>query len=480
MARRQGATPEHTGTDAGLFGVVLLIYLVLAVSYSIIVPIGRGADEWAHYWYAQFIADNGRLPNSAAERETAGYKSDWPPLYHLFAALITAPVETDGPPTFKYRADSIRRQLVPASGPEAILHTEDETFPWRQEVLVWHLGRILSIIFTTGTLLVTYRLALEVFGGIESLPGPPLPGKQALATATVAVLAFNPRFLFTGMLFNYDSLTLLLASLFLWLSIRIVNSYQTNWTFWGLGALAGLALVTKYLAAPLILVMVILAVIQPTAGHSPRPHTGLMSRLAQAGTAYVIVTAGWFTYLIATFNEIDRYGSLLGTLAPLIRGDGSDRTVEAVFAWLSGGQAPAPAFIERQSYTAWQIIAELPTTFWGNPVVRPYPLNWFIITMTILTLFAGLGLVRVWRAGQGDGRTRLLLLLTGYVLLPTPFMIIRLFGARDALEAVQGRHILFLAGAAFAVLFVWGLTAWPAARRVTLFVVPLLLLGGAM
>ena len=101
------------------------------------------------------------------EHQTAGYKSDWPPLYHLAAAAITGWIDTEGPPTFKYRAANIRRQLIPAQGPEAILHTEDELFPWQQEILVWHLGRFLSIAFSALTLLVTYFVALELFGGAE-------------------------------------------------------------------------------------------------------------------------------------------------------------------------------------------------------------------------------------------------------------------------------------------------------------------------
>ena len=141
----------------------------------------------------------------------------------------------------------------------------------------------------------------------------------------------------------------------------------------------------------------------------------------------------------------------------MIRGDGSDRTVEAIFAWLSGGQAPAPAFIAKQSYTAWQIVSELPLTFWGNPIVRPYPLNWFVVTMTLFTIAAGIGLILAWRsAAPGSPSRRNLLLLLLFSALPLPFMFIRLFGARDVLEAVQGRHILFLAGPAVAVLLVLG------------------------
>lgn len=452
--------------------LILLLYLVLAVIYSVVTPIGRGADEWAHYWYAQFIARHGRLPANPAEREIAGYKSDWPPLYHLLVAGATAWIETDGPPTFKYREENIRRQLVPAQGPEAILHTEDERFPWQQEILVWHIGRFLSIAFSLGSLLVTYGMALEVFSRFQPAFS---QLRSTLALAAVAALAFNPRFLFTGMLFNYDSLTLFLASLFLWLGIRIVNSYRPWWAFWGLGGLAGLALITKYLAALLPVMIIAAAIISNKSTkieQSATPYAlrfmpipifrhSVIQPMSQAALAFLLVTVWWFSYLITNFNEIDRYGPVLGVLAPLLRGDGSDRTVEELFAFLSGGQAAPPAHIEKQSYPAWQILAELPTTFWGNPVTKPYPLNWFVVIMTVVAVLAVAGLAIAWRGrspGLVAGTQRSLLgFLLLFCLLPLPFMLVRLFGARDALEAVQGRHILFLAGPAVAILLVWGL-----------------------
>jgi 4-amino-4-deoxy-L-arabinose transferase-like glycosyltransferase len=467
--------------------LILLLYLGLAVAYSLVVPIGRGADEWAHFWYAQFIAEQGRLPANPAERATAGYKSDWPPLYHLLVAGVTASIDTAGPPAFKYRAANIRRQLAPAQGPDAILHTEDERFPWRQEILVWRLGRFLSIAFSGGTLLVTYFAAAELFARVAGGQG---RGGNRLALLAVMVLAFNSRFLFTGMLFNYDSLTLLLSSLFLWLSIRIVIGYRAGWHFLALGALAGLALVSKYLAAPLGLIIILLPL---THGFTTwkAPSLRRLSRpLAQALVVFSLLVSPWFSYLLRQFNEIERYGPLLGSLAPLLRGDGSDRTVEALFAWLSGGQAPPPAYIETQSYTFWQILSELPLTFWGNPLSRPYPLTWFVIGLTGLAGLALLGLGRAWATARPADLTRPLLRLLGlYCLLPVPFMIVRLFGARDALEAVQGRHILFLAGPAIALLLVWGLVRiatdlaaryqrWP--PRLVLISLPPLMLSGAL
>lgn len=521
--------------------LILAVYLSLAVSYSVVVPIGRGADEWAHYWYAQFIAQNGRLPLSAAERETAGYKSDWPPLYHLLAAGLTGWIETAGPPTFKYRADHVRRQLIPAQGSEAILHTEDELFPWRQEILVWHLGRFLSILCSAGTVVVTYFIARNVLNELRitnyelrtttyelpRLPSavpshpqastlPPFPPSNLptfLALVAAIVLAFNPRFLFTGMLFNYDSLTLFLSALFLWLVVHIARGYSSSWSFWGLGGLAGLALVTKYLAAPLLLVIIGVSWlkwgqesreteeqrgigVETQGGQKENQHRHRLRTTYYALRypftallAYSLLISPWFAYLLINFNEVERYGPILGTLAPLLRGDGSDRTVEQLFAWLSGGQAPPPDYIEQQRYSAWEIMGHLPLTFWSNPVAQPYPLTWFVVLMSLLTVAAVVGLGLGWRSLDRPGQ-RLLGLLILYCLLPVPFMIVRLFGARDALEAVQGRHLLFLAGPAFAILFVWGLLVvtrhlsaiHPSfyVLRFTFFLVLALLLTGAI
>ncbi|MDM8528785.1 glycosyltransferase family 39 protein [Anaerolineales bacterium HSG24] len=441
--------------------LILAIYLILAIAYSVVVPIGRGADEWAHYWYAHFIAEHSRLPNSTAEREVAGYKSDWPPFYHLIVAGATAWIETDGPPTFKYRTDNIRYQMVPALGPEAILHTADERYPWQQEILVWHIGRFLSIGFGLGVLIVTYFIAKEIV--LSALAPAPSQRAGLIPLLSVAILAFNPRFLFTSMLFSYDSLTLLIASLFFWLIIRIVNGYHNRWGFVGLGLLAGLALITKYLTALLFLEILVLAWLSRRA----KPDlSSIFIKLLQSLLAFVLIISPWFAYLVITFNEVETYGPVLGTLAPLIRGDGSDRTVERLFSWLSGGEAPPPIHVERTAYPLWQVAAELPTTFWGNPITRPYPLNWFVMVMTVVTIcgMVGLLLMREKRSEQTrlhifeieTSRSHLLSLLL-HCSLPLPFMLIRFFGARDVLESVQGRHILFLAAPAFAILLSWGL-----------------------
>jgi len=83
-----------------------------------------------------------------------------------------------------------------------------------------------------------------------------------------------------------------------------------------------------------------------------------------------------------------------------------------------------------------------------------------IVLMSLVALVAIVGLVMWWRTSKSAAKLprRLFILLVVHSMLAVPFMVIRLFGARDALEAVQGRYLLFLSGPAIVILIVWGLS----------------------
>ncbi len=49
--------------------VILLIYMIIAGAHSVVVPLTIGNDEWAHFLYARFIVEHGRLPINLAERQ---------------------------------------------------------------------------------------------------------------------------------------------------------------------------------------------------------------------------------------------------------------------------------------------------------------------------------------------------------------------------------------------------------------------------
>ena len=64
----------------------LLVYLVLAVTYSFIFPLGQAPDEPAHVHYVLFVAEQGRLPRFYAD--DVGYESYQAPLYYTLSAAV--------------------------------------------------------------------------------------------------------------------------------------------------------------------------------------------------------------------------------------------------------------------------------------------------------------------------------------------------------------------------------------------------------
>ncbi|MCL4298615.1 MAG: hypothetical protein KJ077_22950, partial [Anaerolineae bacterium] len=258
--------------------LLLILYLASALAYAALAPLTTGPDELAHYEYVRFIAGHGRLPLNDEERRQASYKSDQPPLYHLLAALPAALVDPSGPPFLKRYNDHPRRQLIERTRHAwGLYNTEDERWPYRAEILRWHTGRWVAILFGAATIAVTFFIARDLFSSLppphrgrvgEGVAAPLLEkvgaGVWPLALLAAAVVAFIPRFGLTGSMLNYETTVAFFAALFLWTLLRIADSRWrmasqqndlpntnyapriTPYTFpLLLGLFAGLAILTK-------------------------------------------------------------------------------------------------------------------------------------------------------------------------------------------------------------------------------------------
>ena len=222
--------------------IILALHLGFSITYSVATPLSEAPDEPAHFSYAQFIAKNGRLPATLEERQEAGYRAVWPPLYHALVAVPIAMVGNSPPTRLKSVGDSPRR-LIPTNGQTiaSTIHTFDESWPWRGITLAWHLARLISVTLTALTVIVTYLIAWR------------LTKNRWVATTAAAITAFLPQFLFTGTIVTDDTLLILLSSLIL--LTLVVYTQRTTFPnfarFLFLGALLGLATITKYNALPL-------------------------------------------------------------------------------------------------------------------------------------------------------------------------------------------------------------------------------------
>jgi hypothetical protein len=178
------------------FLVILVLYLILALAYSVIVPLGEAPDEVPHFTYILYITRHGRLPVGAEEHE--GFQ---PPLYYIIGAATTFWIDTDDY-VIKANGDYSFTEDVPPFN--LLLHTTAESFPYHDWALAWHLIRLLSVAMGATTVWATYRIAREIF-----------PDEKYIALGAAVFNAFLPQFLFISGVINNDNLAAALSSLML-------------------------------------------------------------------------------------------------------------------------------------------------------------------------------------------------------------------------------------------------------------------------
>lgn len=430
---------------AGLL-LILLVYFSLAIFTSLRTPLSDGPDEVAHFMFARFLAKEGYLPLTPEDRKMAGYKSDQPPLNALFTALVFRG-DLNAPPYIKLTHDMPRRHLMlPLSiiSKWLALTTED---PWLGEVLLWRVGRFLSIIFSGFTLVVIYFTAWLVFEDA--------PARHVAATATVMSLAFIPLFIFISGVFSYENLLGVWLSLFLFTAVYLIKKTEPGWLYLVAGLWVGLAIVTKLsaLTVPLALVGLV-GFIGWQAGWSKQK---LLSRLGLSLTGLLVGAGWWFAWIELNLNQVNELGWVAGLLQPILLADGSDPTSVEVSYFLSGGKIGQTINFPDQIYfTEW--VERFFRSFWQYDWHFP---SLLFQALLVLTAFIIVGLIRVWRR-QPSAR-RWLVLLSLYI---SSFFILPLvrFLVMYQTHAGQGQHVLFPAAGAFAILITWGLSAWFPAR----------------
>src|SRR5512143_1006047 len=75
------------------FGLLVAGFVLLALGYTVTVPLGESSDEVSHWSYIQYLAAHWSLPKP--EGAVLG-ESHQPPLYYLLGALATFWLEPQG------------------------------------------------------------------------------------------------------------------------------------------------------------------------------------------------------------------------------------------------------------------------------------------------------------------------------------------------------------------------------------------------
>ena len=223
-------------------GLILLGHVLLAVFYSLIIPPWEAHDEWAHFRYAAYVAENLALPDPG-QRLTTEFQFDeasQPPLYYILAAVPMFAADTnDGyrPVVNRYAIGGERQK-----GVNLALHDfAAEAWPWSGTLLALHLGRWISVLISTFGLYVTYALV--------RLLSPRAPSVALIATG---IQAFAPQYVFISSVITNDILLIVLETVFIYLALRLLIVGPTLRLTALFGLVTALALLTKYLALALL------------------------------------------------------------------------------------------------------------------------------------------------------------------------------------------------------------------------------------
>lgn len=426
---------------------ILTAYVLLAIGYSVVMPLGEAPDEVSHYFYARHLAIERRLPPPEGPARGEVFQ---PPLYYALGALASFWIPEGN---FTIKANNDYSLDVADAVPNVLLHTRQEAFPWRGGALAWHLMRLVSVGMGAVTVWATYALGLLVF-----------PHRPWLALAAAAFNAFLPEFLFISGAVNNDNLAAMLAGLTLLHMARIMMlgddrrssltiaeavtiSSRSDIGLWlWLGLLLGLGFWTKLsmlVFVPLAGVLLLWVAVQ--SGDSWAKILGHGVKLALA----VIIPAFLIALPWARHNSA-AWGDPLGWA--LLR-----QVTEAVSGPLTW-----------RDYQVW--LVDLYQSFWGRfggaaHVRLPGPL-YGLLGVSVLVAAVGTGhLAWRWWRGEGSPAARRLLPFLGlHICLIAGLMILwantnkGTGQARLAYPALAPISILFVAG--LAEMAAWIRTGW--------------------
>ena len=275
--------------------LIVALFVVLAVTYSLVTPIFEASDEFLHYPLVQHIATTWSLPvQNPAEETLWGQEGSQPPLYYYLSAGLTTWIDTSN--LADVHSMNPHGKIGLSTDPDnknIVIHTAKEAFPWHGAVLAVHLIRLFSVALSTGTVILAYLIVREV-----------MPDWRWVALLATALVAFNPMFLFITGSVNNDNLVILLCTWTLLLVVRVLKDGITTRRAATLAVVVPLATLSKVSGVTLVPLVGLALLI--SAWRRREWKQAIFAGLALAA-AWALIAGWWY------LRNIRLYGELFGT-----------------------------------------------------------------------------------------------------------------------------------------------------------------------
>jgi 4-amino-4-deoxy-L-arabinose transferase-like glycosyltransferase len=392
----------------------LALYALITVSLSLRTPAWENNDEADHARYTEYVLSHHGLPAISAAN---GIESHQPPLYYVSLAAWQRVL---GIHAF---APSISLPSGPAvAATERINEVSHDYTPQQQrDAVSLHAMRMLSVLFGGVTVAASFAIAWLLF---SQLP---------LAVAVAATVASWPKFDVVAAAVSNEAMTTALVSCSLWTLLLSQRRQTVAWSI-ASGALAGAAVLTKFTALPIALLMLVCIGFIAASRRNVLPAAGAL-------LAFVAVSGWWFIRNWALYGDplADAASRAylahavpgliwpVSQLTPGVLAFGGDTLLRSV--WYDGG---------------W------------NQLQLPLALNVVLSVLAALCLIAAALTVRR-RNMQVAQQTALFLLATPIVGSVIAWLLI----LRETTQA-EGRYLL-IAVSAWAIVLCAG-SQWPVRR----------------
>ncbi len=421
--------------------LIVGLYVVLAIFYSLSIPHWESPDEPGHFAYIRHLRETRTLP---IQGQHAAGEAHQPPLYYVVATIFSLPGDISSPvgrfrsnPDFMWGANGGNDVNINRRGTA-------QTLPFQGQARALQWARLASVAMGAATIYLVMRIGRHIF-----------PGRPEIGLLAGGLTALTPQFLFITSVLNNDNLLILCATGAIWQIVQAIEKpqQQTQWIRIGLWLSA--AVLTKLTAVSLIPLVGIVIVYL---GRQNRSWRIFLEATAIVSGVMIVLTGWWFWR-----NQV-MYGDLLG-----------NAVYEQLFA-----------FNLRQTPLRWWDIRQLFSvqfrSFWAmfGWMNVPGP-DWYFAGIRVVLVLAGLGWIvgvvkRPFTSPQRKTIIWLILALLlqeavilyiitrcnascyqGRYLFPAigPIMLLVSVGLMNLLNAPWNRRLVSIVGLFFVITAVW-------------------------